>query len=170
MPLEAFTREAARVQRGVDAMSLSKVPKIQTIQLDLMQAPQKRNPEIIKTHLEAGYKVSLKEFGNEALAQAYWNQIAGLMKLSFKELSRIPRHQRGPLWYDAAATMIDICQEQAFLQSGMAQDAMVQGAELGAKQKKLIGNASKEQIKKASFAINAEMKKQEAEENGNGEK
>jgi hypothetical protein len=169
MPLVKFTEESARLQRKTDAMSLSRLPKIQSITLDLLNNPKKRNPEIVRTHLEAGLAQSIKELGNKALAEAYWNQIADLMRFSFKDLAKVPKHQRGPLWYDAAGTMTAVAQEQAMIQADVARETLSDGIEFGAKQKQLIGGASREQIKEANFAINAEMKKQAEAEDGNGE-
>jgi len=158
MPLGKLVEETTKTQRELKALAISKMPEIQAIALELYNAPEKRFDFILNWYIEAGYKSSLAETGNEVLARAQWEQVASMVSMKLDQLATIPLSERGDLWTIAVSIIMSAAKRQAELESGLTSQSLRIGTQEGDDQKRLTKGISKEVLKSSPYEIKASIK------------
>ena len=170
MPLSKFVAASADRQEAIETVAKEKQPAIKTRFNHLVNNPHNIVPDILDDFITDGFEVMLAETGNEALATAFWEQVAFMLQSPLDVLAETPVEQRGDVWNAATSVLVSVAQIQAEIESGLIQEAAVIGVESGAELKTLTKGIPNERLKKATFNIKPELAKRKKERKQNGSK
>ena len=140
-----------------DSVALDKTAWIRERVLKLYDSPTERQDSILGWFITAEIKNMAKEVGID-VATGYYGKVAELVDLSITELSGVPIKDRGNIWNEAVSIIMSASQRQAFIESGLASESLLLGAELGNELKGLAPKLSKDDILNADYHVADKIK------------
>jgi hypothetical protein len=165
--LESFTDTYARFQIGIQNLVKDKKPAVQQTYLELLNAPEQRTPEILESFIDAEFRRSMAEHGNEELATAYWSEVEMLASMSWDELNEMPMNERGDLFSKAREMMSAVSMQEAMIRESVYADAITTGIKMGNTVPNLARKAGVKNLERG-FDVKTRMSEIEKEEQENG--
>jgi hypothetical protein len=162
MPLSKFVQFSADAIEEIDEMGESRLPEVRKLYLQFLTDLDVRLSEqgriILDWFIDDGYEKAVEETGNEDLAAAQWEQISLMLEMGWDELYA-PDMVKGELWRTATGIISAAGIRYAFIMSGVAQQSIAKGVELGNELKTATKGLGRLVLESATYHVQTELKK-----------
>jgi hypothetical protein len=159
--LDQSAEQAVDLEENVDEKSTDSGE----IYIRCLESPELRNDGIAAWTVGYNMELMASETGNQELAEAYWTEVAEFLDMSWSDIYSVPQSERGPTWHEGTKLVSAVCQRQAFIESGLAYESMVHGANAAVESQKMFDKLSKSEAKAVATENNkAERMKQKRTE------